>query len=600
MTRKINIDREKPSSEEIRSRKDFKSVLNQYSAAASAGVTAKPFFKSTGFLVAAAITLLASVSAIVYFTSGIRSENGRAVLKPGEGTNQQTAFSAEQAGMVDASKPLIAPPLTNTRIPYQSYKLNASTGGEFTSENGSTIHVPENAFADASGKILQGEVDLRFREFRDPVDFFVSGIPMSYDSAGKRYQFESAGMVEVTGFKDSKPVQIAAGKKVDVQLMSVSAGHSFNLYRLDTATRNWVYVGKDVSRSKSGTTLAVTDKKKRASLSEAEARKFDSLPEIKTIDRKINGLKQQSEKQIAALPPLPAEPLMPQKANVSHQRFNIDIDPIEFPEMKQYRSAVFEVGPEASNKKFSNETYKTTWDDIQLSEGTQKGLNYYLTLKKGIETLKIIVYPVLEGKAYDAAKKKFDSQQDVYNTQKKQRDETEKKIGLDEAAQIAGLSKTRQSKEEQWKKDMNPVASAKSPNPQHDQVSSPLEKEVIHSFSLSNFGIYNCDCPIALPEGAQISIRVTDESGKDLGSSEIYLVDKKLNSLFKYYAKSYSEFRFDPSSKNMAWTVIGNKMYILKEDEFRNLHTSGQEILHMTAIQRDFKDADEIRTFLGI
>ena len=164
------------------------------------------------------------------------------------------------------------------------------------------------------------------------------------------------------------------------------------------------------------------------------------------------------------------------------------------------------------------------------------------------------------------------------------------------------MQKKKQGLEIQWKEQHNLAQGANADRLHNvaDDALNPLEKEVIRSFSLSNFGIYNCDCPIALPAGAQISIRVTDEQGKDLGSTEVYLVDKKVNALFKYYSRSYTEFRFDPSSKNMVWTVIGNKMYILNENEFGKLPVQGQQVLHMTAINREFKDADEIRAFMGI
>lgn len=45
-------------------------------------------------------------------------------------------------------------------------------------------------------------VKITYREFADPIDFFVSGIPMEYDSAGRKYNFESSGMCEINAYKD--------------------------------------------------------------------------------------------------------------------------------------------------------------------------------------------------------------------------------------------------------------------------------------------------------------------------------------------------------------------------------------------------------------
>ncbi len=599
MKRKVNIDREKPSAEEIRSRKDFQSVLKEYSATAGSGVSSKPFLKSTGFLIGALISLVAAIAVLSYSKFSSKTTGSSVVseskqdLSP-EGVVQVPISQDEQSG----TRKIIAPPLKNVDVPFQEYKLNASKGGEFTSKNGSTIHVPQNAFADAQGNILQGEVDLRFREFRDPVDFFVSGIPMSYDSAGKKYQFESGGMVEVTGYKDSKPIQIASGKKVDVRLMSVSSGRSYNLYKLDTASGNWVYIGKDVAREK---TKAEIRKQPAAEIKKNDTRQFESRPEIVEIDKKLEEAVQLRDKAIAQLQALPSAPLKPQKANPMRHRFNIDVDSAEFPEMKQYKSMVFEVGTEPENKEFSSDMYKTTWDDIQLAEGSKKGINYCLTLKKGLETKKVIVYPVFVGKEYQAALKNFNSRSEAYNSLKDQNTENEKKIRRDCDSRLADLKRQREKKEAAWKEEQNVLSASKQHSALADSLTgSPLEREVVRSFSLSHFGIYNCDCPIALPAGAEISIRVTDEAGKDLGSASLYLVDKKINGLFKYYSKAYTSFQFDPGSKNMAWTVVGGKMYVIREMEFSKLHTSGQDVLHMTAINREFKDAAEIRSFLGI
>ncbi|HXC06817.1 MAG TPA: hypothetical protein VNZ86_18795, partial [Bacteroidia bacterium] len=215
MKAKMNIDREKITQEEIRARKDFNSVLKQYqlhptqTGASSAG---KSFFKSTGFLATGAVVVATAVSVWMYSIYQKKSEN-KAVENVQVKSEQKGDFTYLPASNAN-QKMRIAPPMPKADIPYQHYKVDAAQGGEFKTDKGSRIRVPQGAFADASGKALNGQVELRFREFHDPVDFFLSGIPMCYDSAGVRYQFESAGMVELLGFKDGKPVYILPGKQV--------------------------------------------------------------------------------------------------------------------------------------------------------------------------------------------------------------------------------------------------------------------------------------------------------------------------------------------------------------------------------------------------
>ncbi len=84
---------------------------------------------------------------------------------------------------------------------------------------------------------------MRYREFTDGLDLYLSGIPMNYDSAGKSYLFASAGMCEITACKDSIPVFVNPEHKPEINLASSNASPGYNLYLLDTAQGKWTYKG---------------------------------------------------------------------------------------------------------------------------------------------------------------------------------------------------------------------------------------------------------------------------------------------------------------------------------------------------------------------
>jgi len=107
------------------------------------------------------------------------------------------ADSAAEAKAYFASQPFINPPIKTLKPTYQEQSVDANKGGTYIYENGSTVVVPPSAFINGQGGLVEGSVEIKYREFHDYVDFFISGIPMDYDSMGTRYQLESAGMVEI-------------------------------------------------------------------------------------------------------------------------------------------------------------------------------------------------------------------------------------------------------------------------------------------------------------------------------------------------------------------------------------------------------------------
>ncbi len=228
----------------------------------------------------------------------------------------------------------VAPPLKNVDIDYKNYSVDAKRGLVLRYyETGSVISIPANAFVDQEGKLITGAVDIKYREFHNPSDFFVSGIPMTYDSAGTQYQFESAGMLEILAFQKGKPVFVNPAKKIIVEMLSQQGEDKYNIYNYNSVTGNWKYAYKDraiaIDTNKQGD-------KKNAPLSFLANRNKKS---------KAN-----------------TDLLIPQKSNEQKFHFDVAIDSAEFPEIALYKGIEFEV---YENENDFDPTYaSTTWNDI--------------------------------------------------------------------------------------------------------------------------------------------------------------------------------------------------------------------------------------------
>lgn len=137
--------------------------------------------------------------------------------------------------------PLVKPPVKGVDIAPDVYSVNAMTGSVVEYGSGTRISIPSMAFEDANGTPVQGKVDITYREFRDPVDIILSGIPMNYDSAGTGGDFKSAGMFEMQASQGGTEVFLREGKKVDMKFSVTDTSSAYDFYRLDEQ-KGWVYL----------------------------------------------------------------------------------------------------------------------------------------------------------------------------------------------------------------------------------------------------------------------------------------------------------------------------------------------------------------------
>ncbi len=167
--------------------------------------------------------------------------------------------SKKETKVVPEPERFIDPPIKGADVPFKEYMVDAAKGDTVYYPTGSIILFPPNSFVDKDGNVITGNVQVKYREFSKPIDFFLSGIPMNYDSAGVQYTFESAGMCEILAYKDGAPVFVNPASKPEINLASEDSSQIQNLYYLDTAQKKWVNKGASIitdlhKRKKEGAT----------------------------------------------------------------------------------------------------------------------------------------------------------------------------------------------------------------------------------------------------------------------------------------------------------------------------------------------------------
>lgn len=138
-------------------------------------------------------------------------------------------------------------PIEGLYIPYQYFEVDPKLDNVIVTASGTTIRVPKNAFLDEAGKPITSNVKLEYREFRNPLDFYLAGIPMELNENGEDKVFVSGGMFEINASSaKNTSVFINPNNKIKVDLLSTSKSKDFNVYDLDKETKQWIAKGKDL------------------------------------------------------------------------------------------------------------------------------------------------------------------------------------------------------------------------------------------------------------------------------------------------------------------------------------------------------------------
>jgi hypothetical protein len=449
------------------------------------------------------------------------------------------------------SKKKIERPLKNVNVEFENYSIEVNAKSTLKYKTGSTINIPSAAFIDEKGKPVTGKVDIQYREFHDPADFFISGIPMTYDSAGMEYHFESAGMLEIMAFQDKKPVFINPNKKIIVEMASKQPDDKYNIYQFDSVAGNWKYVYKD----------------KVASVKPSPVKEMMNSTVKKTEPNAQKILNEKNE-----------ELLKPKLLSNDLYHFNLDVNLKEFPEFAIYKDLQFEV--KEGEKDFSSLYASHVWTDVVLKK-SNKG-SYLMTLSESEESHTFEVNPVFDNESFKPAYEKYEmllkERKSIEAKQKRKNDSIKKVLDTEISFQIKAI-------EDNMKKSAG---------------QAQTQGLVQRVFVISGFGIWNSDCPASLPKGEQFAATYTDSTGKELKFATIFLVEKGRNAMFSIY--SGARLSFNPSKDNLLWGVTAdNKLAILEEEKFKFLKKKDDKcVIELKIIDKEITKAYEIRELLKL
>lgn len=130
------------------------------------------------------------------------------------------------------------------QIKNEKFSINSNEGGIISYSSGTKISIAPNTFVDSKGNPIKGKIEIIYREYRDPIDFIFSDIPMSIIQNGKSYPFNSAGMFKIQATKNGTPIFINEGKKINIDFAVTEELSNTNFYRFDEENNHWGEIAK--------------------------------------------------------------------------------------------------------------------------------------------------------------------------------------------------------------------------------------------------------------------------------------------------------------------------------------------------------------------
>ena len=482
-----------------------------------------------------------------------------------------------------AAMPYVNPPMMEMQKEYATFTIDGTAGGVYEYESGSKVTVPANAFIDKDGGLVTGEVELKYREFHDAVDFFLGGIPMDYDSASVKHHLISAGMIEVQAYQNGQPVELSEDKELDIELVSTIEYHpdyQFNIYKLNVDNRNWEYKGIDnIEPILTGELKAKMDEYlKSESTDLAETVELENLvQEIATIQEKqeteLQGLLSSESEMLF----LPVKPQKVKAGDVSTD-FNItnldQLDPVTSDFQKKYGELTWVT--DQSSERQVEIAASIEWESM-TSIKLPNSDEFEITLKnsEGGE-LKLNLRPVLMGNNYEKAMADYEAQMKAFNEQKQIQDallqEERAKIAQRYEEELSELQAKKQQLEDK-------IALYRQKGYNSLLTETITNQKVINRFKVTSMGIWNCDRPIP-PALQSVKAKFEDEGKEPMEYLRCYLVNKQQNTVVHFLTTGDKAvpFRYYNNADNIMWAVDKDgKILIVYPDDFKKISNETQD-----------------------
>lgn len=567
-----------PSREEIGKHKDFDSLLQQYHGSQRRSARMRRLR-----VVYASAAIAASIALTLVLLGGL-------FTAPEQNSMTAEAYFEQQE--------FAAPPIAALNAPkFASFTIDTEKGGAYEYPNGSKLVVPASAFANDYGRLIEGEVTVHYREMHDFVDFFTSGVPMVYDSAGQQYNLRSAGMVEIYAEQNGQAVKLAAGKSIDIELHGEvfvpSTGAEevldYHVYHLDSLIRNWRYYEKMPLGLQPGGEVANDDP--------LYEEKQSLMAELQEVERR----KQEAIRALESTVPKLVKPLRPQPAEGNFATLELDflngglqIEDTENGRVKEelaqfqriYENVIWKISP--NGPAFDERAFRVEWEAARIRPLGQR--DYELTLVHPQNELTLIVSPVLFGDDYDRALERYSQELQGYEEAMANR-EAQLKSARDSI--LAQANNQEQTALSNFDQRITALASAKGNDSRY-----LVRRKAVCRFVADKLGVWNCALPVPIEQQA-LNLNFKDQSGNAYDNHTAYLVDYGSNSLQRFYTGGAQMPALDPNRHQLLWVITDDqRIAVATAEELKSVQPGQTRTLRLRLLDEQVELEEQVRGLL--
>jgi hypothetical protein len=240
----------------------------------------------------------------------------------------------------------------------------------------------------------------------------------------------------------------------------------------------------------------------------------------------------QKKQELATVGETTVKPLMPSEIDRNATVLDLDVDYRLYPELQVFDDVLWEyAGTSGSDnpKNFAKALRHNEWDNVKLTSRDADKQVYRLELSSNGRKYTMYVKPVLQGKDLKQARVKFDKSMNDY------------KVALDVY--------------------------------QNEQARLSQEADLLRTFSVSSFGIYNWDCAMHDPQVVQAPATFHFDQPVSKGVT-VYLIKGEERKIVTYYPGTWNDFSFNPHTRNCLVAVMPHdRLAVFSSEDFSKIQS---------------------------
>ena len=431
--------------------------------------------------------------------------------------------------------------------------------------SGLGLSIPENAFDTDNDSVT-----IALTYYNDAFKVFASGIPMTYDSAGTTYHFQSDGMVRIEAFANGIPAALVPGNELLLELPVQNDSTHFGQYELDEKNGQWTYLRPSVpvtyaqACKERPTTQAATPITHAPSVGAGA----HLLADIAALEIERMRLKRNT----------PQEPV---EFNPNQDHFTLDMLTSEFPQLASFSDMEFEVrGPG-----FRPDFFDQLWDDFRLDPLPNSPF-YQVTLSGDGKTQQFKVVPVVRAEAFAAAFADYQRKHESHATKQAACEHT-----------LLAKQTALEAVQKQADERSNLQASASSML-MNNLVSEMEAGSLVYRFAIGSLGVVNVDHPMAVSATRAVPVDVVVRyNDRVIRPIEATHCDVERMQFYALKGEELDVLRWKKNGTNMMMASLdGNQVFVATPKMFDALHKKADtyQALELLVVQRPVKNMEEL------